>query len=544
VVVFSFTGNGIQLNGRNFLIPVNAQIEREGDVEIEAVSADWVLEQMRYARNGLNIVILDACRNNPFVRSMRSANQGLAVIDAPAGILIAYSTAPGSVAADGNGKDSPYTEALSKAMLTQREPVEQLFKHVRVGVMNSTAGKQIPWEASSLTGDFFFGGPPAQQAGNAVPAAQPSASIARQPAATAVTPAAAPRPTPVPASEAAGSSASSGSSSGFFANLSNMFRSSTEAPHTAATDTPRTTAAPQTLVAASGGATVSGARALLVLGPLGVQVQDIVDTNSYAMSNVRQIIEKSPRRVNLGNNPPQIEAAFALCQRTTASGCQRSWFSDEIIRGATLEPFDIDKTPVSVAAFRQFVQATNYITTAESLGYAYATERGGLVQVPGGNWRNAIKRFEIKDTEAVVGVSFEDAKAYCQFRNQRLPSENEWEYIARGGAEKRTFPWGEAEAPARVKLDVPPAVNGGHGGGIGDRYYGLSGNVWQWVDSSYDAKHKVLKGGSWKEPTPANKRAASRRGELPDRADDDSGFRCARSLQSWPDSDLWMAQLH
>src|SRR5438477_4289763 len=116
VGLFYYAGHGVQLNGLNYLIPTTAQIEREGDVEIEAVSADWVLEQMRYARNRLNIVILDACRNNPFVRSMRSANHGLAVMDAPAGILIAYSTAPGTVAADGSGRNSPYTAALSRAI--------------------------------------------------------------------------------------------------------------------------------------------------------------------------------------------------------------------------------------------------------------------------------------------------------------------------------------------------------------------------------------------------------------------------------------------
>src|SRR6202012_1935953 len=94
VGLFYYAGHGVQLNGKNYLIPTTAQIEREGDVEIEAVSADWVLEQMPHAPKGLNVVILNACRNNPFVRSMRSADHGLASMDAPAGILIAYSTAP------------------------------------------------------------------------------------------------------------------------------------------------------------------------------------------------------------------------------------------------------------------------------------------------------------------------------------------------------------------------------------------------------------------------------------------------------------------
>src|SRR5579863_2481901 len=159
VGLFYYAGHGLQLSGRNYLIPTTARIEREGDVEIEAVSADWVIEQMRYARNRLNIVILDACRNNPFTRSMRSVDHGLATMDAPAGILIAYSTAPGAVAADGIGRNSPYTEALTHAIRDMHEPVEQVFKHVRVGVMTATSGKQVPWESSSLTGDFYFAAP-------------------------------------------------------------------------------------------------------------------------------------------------------------------------------------------------------------------------------------------------------------------------------------------------------------------------------------------------------------------------------------------------
>jgi len=154
--LFFYAGHGVQLNGRNYLIPTSAVINREGDMEIEAVSADWVLAQMRYARNRLNLVILDACRNNPFARGLRSAGRGLAKMDAPAGTLIAYSTAPGDVAEDGDGHNSPYTESLARSMLEVAEPVEQVFKRARVAVMETTVGRQIPWESSSLTGDFFF----------------------------------------------------------------------------------------------------------------------------------------------------------------------------------------------------------------------------------------------------------------------------------------------------------------------------------------------------------------------------------------------------
>ncbi len=186
VGLFYYAGHGVQLGGRNYLIPVGANIDRDADVEIEAVSADWVLEQMRYARNRLNFVILDACRNNPFARSFRSAGTGLAKMDAPAGVLIAYSTAPGEVAADGVGSNSPYTEALSRAMRESGEPAELMFKQTRDAVRRVTAERQTPWESSSLTGqNFYFASvartPPPVAPPSTQPAAQPTAPPVAQP---------------------------------------------------------------------------------------------------------------------------------------------------------------------------------------------------------------------------------------------------------------------------------------------------------------------------------------------------------------------------
>ncbi len=163
VALFYYAGHGVQANGRNYLIPVDAQIQRETDLDIEGVPADWVVEQLEFAKSALNLIILDACRNNPFSRGFRSVQGGLARMDAPSGTLIAYSTAPGEVAADGEGVNSPYSKALAQAILIRGEPVEQAFKEVRVAVRSATKGAQTPWEASSLTGDFYF--LPATEAG-------------------------------------------------------------------------------------------------------------------------------------------------------------------------------------------------------------------------------------------------------------------------------------------------------------------------------------------------------------------------------------------
>jgi hypothetical protein len=156
VGLFYFAGHGMQVEGRNFLIPVNARIDSESDVKYEAVDAGFVLGKMEDAKNQLNIVILDACRNNPFSRSFRAADRGLARMDAPTGSLVVYATAPGEVAADGPARNGVFTRHLIKHMQTPNLTVEQILKRVRIDVAAETKQRQIPWESSSLMGDFYF----------------------------------------------------------------------------------------------------------------------------------------------------------------------------------------------------------------------------------------------------------------------------------------------------------------------------------------------------------------------------------------------------
>ena len=137
-------------------MPIGARIAREQDVEFETVDVRRILGAMEDAANGVNIIILDACRNNPFARSFRSSQRGLAVTQAITGSLIAYATAPGSVAADGSGRNGVYTSHLLQNMRIPGVPIEQVFKNVRIGVMKETSGKQTPWESSSLTGHVTF----------------------------------------------------------------------------------------------------------------------------------------------------------------------------------------------------------------------------------------------------------------------------------------------------------------------------------------------------------------------------------------------------
>ncbi|WP_300454887.1 caspase family protein [Accumulibacter sp.] len=156
VALFYYAGHGMQVRGKNYLIPIDAEIKSESSVRVESVDVDGVLDQL--STSDLNVVILDACRNNPFERrANRSVGAaGLAQMEAPKGSLIAYATAPGRTAADGEGRNGLYTQALLKYVQEPGLTIEQVFKNVRREVAKATRDGQIPWESSSMTGDFYF----------------------------------------------------------------------------------------------------------------------------------------------------------------------------------------------------------------------------------------------------------------------------------------------------------------------------------------------------------------------------------------------------
>lgn len=157
--LFYYAGHGVQVKGENYLIPVTARIEDEDEVELEGVNVNDFLSVMNSSQSAVNIVVLDACRNNPFKSASRSASRGLAAVEAPTGTYIAYATAPGQVALDGEGGNSPYTRALTAAMKEPGRPLESVFKSARSGVLAATGRQQTPWETSSITGDFYFHAP-------------------------------------------------------------------------------------------------------------------------------------------------------------------------------------------------------------------------------------------------------------------------------------------------------------------------------------------------------------------------------------------------
>jgi len=158
VGLFYYAGHGIQAKGYNYLIPVDAQLKTEEQVEYDCVRADRILALMETSGTKINIIILDACRNNPFERSWTrsTTGKGLAFMSAPRGTLIAYATAPGSTASDGSGMNGLYTSALLESIQIPDLTIIQMFQNVRNIVTKKSNDQQTPWESTSLTADFYF----------------------------------------------------------------------------------------------------------------------------------------------------------------------------------------------------------------------------------------------------------------------------------------------------------------------------------------------------------------------------------------------------
>ena len=177
VALVFYAGHGLQIDGENFLVPIDIDPKREADIPIQAVRLNDILNTLTSVPSKMRILMLDACRNNPFP-DLKTAGGGLAIVDAKIGApgtFLSFSTSPGAVAEDGSGSNSPYTNALLAAGKEQNIPIEETFKRVRLAVNKVTEGRQTPWDSSSLTEDFRFSG--ASVAGPK-PAAAPKKSVA------------------------------------------------------------------------------------------------------------------------------------------------------------------------------------------------------------------------------------------------------------------------------------------------------------------------------------------------------------------------------
>lgn len=188
VALVYYAGHGIQVAGENWLVPVDAKLQDEREVSRQTFALNQIMDKLDASKSAINIIILDACRNDPFTRSWKrsTGGGGLATVQAPSGTLIAYSTAPGKTAEDGDGRNSPFTTALVKALEVPNLKLEDVFKTVGRNVMQMTASRQVPWNNSSVTGDFYFS---ASQVAAGTASAVPLAVTSSGPPATAKSPA-------------------------------------------------------------------------------------------------------------------------------------------------------------------------------------------------------------------------------------------------------------------------------------------------------------------------------------------------------------------
>ena len=154
--LFYFAGHGVQLAWRNFLLPVDAVIDKMEDIPRQCVDVGTLIAGITKAANAMNMVILDACRDNPFGNVRKIDQKGLSQLDAPPGTFLAYATSPGNVASDGDGANGLYTENLLRELKVPEAKIEDVFKRVRLGVRRRSNGQQIPWESTSLEEDFYF----------------------------------------------------------------------------------------------------------------------------------------------------------------------------------------------------------------------------------------------------------------------------------------------------------------------------------------------------------------------------------------------------
>ncbi|MCB1958658.1 MAG: caspase family protein, partial [Rhodocyclaceae bacterium] len=159
VGLFYFAGHGLQLAWRNFLVPVDANLTRADDVLLQTLDLRQLFDRLGKAGNAMNVIILDACRDNPFGSELKTG-KGLSQMDAPIGTLLAYATAPGNLASDGSGDNGLYTEHLLREIGTPEAKIEDVFKRVRLAVRRASSGQQVPWESTSLEDDFYFIPPP------------------------------------------------------------------------------------------------------------------------------------------------------------------------------------------------------------------------------------------------------------------------------------------------------------------------------------------------------------------------------------------------
>ncbi len=553
VAFFYYAGHGMQVRGRNYLIPVKARVASESDVEFEAVDAGRILGKMREAGNKLNIVVLDACRDNPFKRSFRSDQKGLGKMDAPLGSLIAYATSPGSVAADGGGRNGIYTKHLLENIQRPDLSVQDVFTETGLGVMKETGNRQVPWTSSTPIPRYILAGGSVVEEG---PTEAPEAKTGSLEVETSPS-----------GADVFVDGKFTGTAPETVTGLSPQrlkvraskdgFRDAEEPVYIRAGRKTRITLL---LDRIETGGTVAvssnppGAKWYLDGAYVGTtpDAMGSVSAGSHRVEVQKEGFQDWKDSVHVRTGEKAAVHAELAAERTEGragetwtepvTGMEFVWVPGgcyEMGCGSWTSDCDDEETPVHEVCVDGFWM--------------------GKYEVSQGQWREIMhgnpSRFKKGDDYPVEQVSWNDAQEFIQKLKGRssaggsfrLPTEAEWEYACRSGGKREKFAGGsDADRVAWYRSN-----SGGRTHEVGTQapnglgIYDMSGNVWEWCEDVYakDAysRHarnnpivesggsgRVARGGSWGHG-PGYVRCANRSRGTPGRRSHVLGFRLART---------------
>jgi len=513
VGLFFYAGHGLQVDGINYLVPVDADIKARFDIEDQCLKANYVLRAMEEAENRLNIVILDACRNNPF-RRFRDVGRGLAHMNAPRGSLLAFSTSPDDVASDGTGRNGLYTSMLLKHLLTPGQDLIDMFIQVRREVSSASNGKQIPWENQSLMGHFYF-------VPGATAKVEPSkATIITSPP----TPALPPKVGEVQDFSDVIEKRKEAEQqwAGWQSRMETEFRKVENFDQSPRLKPEEKVSAWTSFLSAFGDDNPFSVQDEFMRAKAqerAIYWRNQKETSQVAMAHRPSGGDRTYTN-SLGMNFVLIPAgSFLMGSKLSADEVDRKfpggkveWYQDEHTRHAVKisRPFYFQSTEVTVGQWREFVLATGYRTEAEKEGWSYAWKDSTWGKEDGVYWDNP--GFSQSDSHPVTCVSWNDAQAFVKWLNSkegtntyRLPTEAEWEYACRAGT-STVFFWGDDPDKACRYANVAdqPTREGRHRDNkfeCEDGYwfpaptasfqpnpwglYDMIGNVWEWCQDWY-----------------------------------------------------------
>lgn len=516
--IFFFAGHGVEVEGRNYIIPIDAEIEDENDVKYKAVDVQMVLEKMESSRNQVNIVILDACRNNPFTRGFRSATRGLASMDAGKGIaaggtIIAYATSAGSTASDGKGKNGVFTEEFSENVLTPGLKIEEVFKKTARGVREKTAGAQVPFLSTSVFDDIYLASDKTSEPVEVLPVK--AETLPTQDVKT---------------------------ENDTVSQVEQKPDNETQPPE-AKRQQDKPTTSFTGVPSEPDKDNHKFRKILLLLSALALLILIIVFRRS--VNPFKRV--KHPQSENsealLGHNQEKDESLDNL---NTEEAVTDSTYTDTLTQmefvlvkggcymmGDTFGGGGKDEKPVHEVCVGSFYMG-KYVVTQEQWTKIMSSNPS---------------KCAISDNYPVERVSWNYAKEFIRKLNNktgskyRLPTEAEWEYACRsggkdemysGGSDVDKYAWYDENSGDKTH---PAGQKQPNGLGLFD----MSGNVWEWVEDVYAedsyTKHsknnpiytgaginRVVRGGSWLD-TQQNVRCSYRGSIAPDRGHSNIGFR-------------------